>query len=255
MFIPLPKTDSPDGKGCKQSEIMEDRLGIWLRALLRLFFPRRCVVCDRILQEGEEGICLRCNMDMPRTNYHLHADNPVERMFWGKMRLVRASSFFYYYKGSCFRRVLHQLKYNGRKDLGETMGRFMAAELAEAGFFHEVDVIVPVPLHPRKQQLRGYNQSEHIVRGISAVTGIPADAVSLQRRKHTDTQTRKSAYERWENVEGIFCLLHPEHFKGKHILIVDDVLTTGATATACADAFQTVEGVRISILTLAVAGS
>ena len=140
-------------------------------------------------------------------------------------------------------------------DLGETMGRFMAAELAATGFFRGIDVIIPVPLHPRKQKLRGYNQSECIARGVSAVTGIPIDVSSVLRRRHTETQTRKSAYERWENVDGIFLLRYPERFVGKHILIVDDVLTTGATTTACADALKDVGGVHVSILTLAVAGS
>ena len=116
-------------------------------------------------------------------------------------------------------------------------------------------MIVPVPLHPRKQKLRGYNQSECIARGVSDVTGIPLDVSSISRKKHTETQTRKSAYERWENVDGIFCLRRPERFAGKHILIVDDVLTTGATTTACADALKEVEGVRISVLTLAMADS
>ncbi|TWJ17640.1 ComF family protein [Bacteroides zoogleoformans] len=192
---------------------------------------------------------------MPRTDFHLHADNPVERMFWGKIPLVRASSFFYYRKGSDFRHILHRLKYGGRQDLGETMGRFMAAELLSVDFFRDVNVILPVPLHPRKQKSRGYNQSECIARGISHVTDIPVDVSSVSRRKHTETQTRKSAYERWENVDGIFCLHRPEHFAGKHVLIVDDVLTTGATVTACADAFKDVEGIRFSILTLAVADS
>ena len=192
---------------------------------------------------------------MPRTNYHLRKDNPVERLFWGKMPLERATSYFYYHKGSDFRYILHQLKYGGRKDLGDVMGRFMAAELVSAGFFQNIDSIVPVPLHPRKQQLRGYNQSECIARGISVVTGIPVDASSVARKKHTDTQTRKSAYERWENVDGIFCLRYPERFRGKHVLIVDDVLTTGSTITACTDAFKGVENIRISILTLAVAAS
>jgi len=192
---------------------------------------------------------------MPRTDFHLHADNPVERMFWGKIPLVRASSFFYYHKGSDFRNILHLLKYDGRQDLGETMGRFVAAELLSVDFFRDVDVIVPVPLHPRKQKSRGYNQSECIAHGISGVVGIPVDAFSISRKKHTETQTRKSAYERWENVEGIFCLHHPERFSGKHVLIVDDVLTTGATITACADAFGEVEDVRFSILTLSVADS
>lgn len=129
------------------------------------------------------------------------------------------------------------------------------AELAATGFFRGIDVIIPVPLHPRKQKLRGYNQSECIARGVSAVTGIPIDVSSVLRRRHTETQTRKSAYERWENVDGIFLLRYPERFVGKHILIVDDVLTTGATTTACADALKDVGGVHVSILTLAVAGS
>ena len=135
-------------------------------------------------------------MNMPRTNYHLREDNSVERMFWGKIPLERGTSFFYYHKGSDFRHILHQLKYGGRKDLGEIMGRFMAAELAATGFFRGIDVIIPVPLHPRKQKLRGYNQSECIARGVSAVTGIPIDVSSVLRRRHTETQTRKSAYER-----------------------------------------------------------
>lgn len=222
-------------------------------SFIHLFFPRQCVVCGCALQEGEEGICMKCNMEMPRTNFHLHQDNPVERLFWGKMPLERATSYFYYHKGSDFRYILHKLKYEGRKDLGEIMGRFMAAELASTDFFKDIDVIIPVPLHPRKQKSRGYNQSECIATGISAFTGISVDTTSVVRKKHTDTQTRKSAYERWENVDGIFCLHHPERFKNKHILLIDDVLTTGATTTACADAFAGVEGIRISILTLAVA--
>lgn len=234
---------------------MNSILGTWFLSFFQLFFPRQCATCSKILQEGEEVLCLKCNMDMPRTNYHCVKDNPVERMFWGRFPLERATSYFFYRKGSDFRHILHQLKYGGRKDYGETMGRFMAAELMLTDFFREVDVIVPVPLHPRKQQKRGYNQSECIARGISAVTGIGIDTSTVVRTKHTETQTRKFTYERWENVEGIFLLRQPGHFTGKHILIIDDVLTTGATITACADAFQGVEGVRISILTLAMADS
>lgn len=232
---------------------MENTLKTYFLSFIHLFFPRQCVVCGASLQEGEEGICLKCNMDMPRTNFHTTEDNPVERMFWGKMPLERATSYFYYHKGSDFRRILHQLKYGGRKDIGVVMGRFVAAELTATDFFHDIDVIVPVPLHPRKQKMRGYNQSECIAYGVAAVTGVPIDTASVVRSKHTDTQTRKSAYERWENVDNIFYLRRPESFRGKHVLIVDDVLTTGATTTACADAFRVVEGVRVSVLTLAVA--
>lgn len=232
---------------------MTKMLQYWLGPLLHLFFPRCCAVCGEPLVEGEEGLCTRCNIDMPRTNYHKVKDNFVERMFWGRIPLERATSYFFYRKGSDFRKVVHQFKYGGQKELGTTMGRFMAADLSASGFFEGVDVMIPVPLHPRKRKMRGYNQSECIARGVSQVTGIPVDTTSVVRQKHTDTQTRKSAYERWENVEGIFRLLHPEEFAGKHILIIDDVLTTGATTVACADAFGGVEGVKVSVLTLAVA--
>jgi ComF family protein len=194
-----------------------------------------------------------CNINLPRTDYHLRKDNPVEKMFWGKIPLERATSFFFYRKGSDFRQILHQLKYGGQKGIGAIMGRYMAAELLESGFFEGVDVILPVPLHKKKQQIRGYNQSEWIARGIAAVTGISIDTESVVRRKNTETQTRKSFLERWENVEGIFELNHAESLIGKHILIVDDVLTTGATTVECASCLTDIEGIRISILTLAMA--
>ena len=228
---------------------------IWLCSLWRLLVPRCCVVCGNTLQEGEEVVCLRCNMDLPRTGYHLKPDNPVERALWAKMPLVRASSYVYYRRGGSYASVLHLLKYKGRKDIALSLGKQAAAELMPSGFFEGVDVIVPVPLHPRKQRSRGYNQSQWLARGLSAVTGIPVDGKSVTRDKDTDTQTHKSVMERQDNVAGIFSLHAPEAFKGKHVLIVDDVFTTGATVTACADALDGVEGVQVSVLTLAVAGS
>lgn len=225
----------------------------WLYSFISLLFPRCCVVCGRPLAKGEECICAMCNINLPRTNYHLQKDNLVEQLFWGKIPLERATSFFFYRKGSDFRQILHQLKYGGQKEIGAIMGRYMASELTVSGFFEGIDVIIPVPLHKRKQRIRGYNQSEWIARGISAVTGICIDTEVIVRRKHTDTQTRKSTFERWENVDGIFELHHAESLKGKHLLVVDDVLTTGATTVACASRLMEIEGVRISVLTLAVA--
>lgn len=225
----------------------------WLSSFLSLLFPRCCIVCGSPLAKGEECLCMMCNIELPRTNYHLRKDNPVEQLFWGKIPLERATSFFFYRKGSDFRQILHQLKYGGQKEIGAIMGRYMAAELLESGFFGGVDMILPVPLHKKKQQARGYNQSEWISRGVAAVTGIPIDTESVIRRKNTETQTRKSSLERWENVEGIFELHHAESLVGKHILIIDDVLTTGATTVECASCLTKVEGIQISVLTLAMA--
>lgn len=233
---------------------MWHRINIWFESLIHLFFPQRCAVCGSLLHEGEEALCLHCNMDMPRTGYHLRVGNPVERLFWGKIPIERAASYFHYAKGSAFRQILWKFKYEGQKQLAQQMGRLMAAELNQSSFFQGIDVLIPVPLHPYKRRQRGYNQSEQIARGISSITTLPVDTQSLVRHKHTETQTRKSPYERWENVAGIFHLQSPEHFVGKHILLIDDVLTTASTITACADAFVGIEGLRISVLTLAVAG-
>ena len=226
--------------------------GRWLASLARLFVPRRCVVCGACLDDGEEVLCLECDIAMPRTNYHLRADNPVEQRFWGRFPLERATSYFRYGKDGDYRRILFRLKYEGRKDCAEAMGRLMAADLARSGFFEGVDVLLPVPLHPDKQRLRGYNQSACIAQGVSAVTGIPVSVGNVRRLKFTETQTRKSAHQRWDNVDGVFEAVDAAAFAGQHVLLLDDVLTTGATLTACADALAGVEGVRFSVLALAV---
>ena len=229
-------------------------MNTWFHSFWSLLFPRCCVVCGSPLSRGEECLCTCCNINLPRTGFHLRKDNPVECLFWGRIPgLKRASSFLFYRKGSDFRRILHMLKYGGYKELGEVMGRYMSAELSSGEFFYGVDMIIPVPLHRKKQKLRGYNQSEWIARGIASVTGIPLCAECMIREKNTETKTRKSTFERWENVEGIFRLCDTVHFEGKHVLLVDDVLTTGATTVACASAFAGVSGIRISVLTLAVA--
>lgn len=224
----------------------------WSNSFISLFFPRSCLVCNKPLSKSEECMCARCNIDLPRTDYHLWKENPIEQMFWGKIPLVRATSYFYYRKGSDYCHILYQLKYEGQKEIGEIMGRYIAMEILSSGFFQGIDVIIPVPLHKKKQKLRGYNQSEWIARGVSAITAIPIETSAMVRIKNTETQTRKSAVERWENVDGIFCLLSPESYVGKHILIIDDVLTTGATTVACASPFNAVKDARVSILTLAI---
>ena len=225
----------------------------WFSSFFSLFFPRCCLICGGPLAKGEKCLCARCNMELPRTGYHQIKDNLAEQLFWGKIPLGRATAYFFYRRGSDFRHILHQLKYGGQKEIGEVMGRCVAAELLSSGFFEGVDVIVPVPLHKKKQKLRGYNQSEWIARGVSAITSIPVETSGVVREKNTETQTRKSVFERWENVDGTFHLVTPECFVGKHVLIIDDVLTTGATTVACASALEKAGEVRFSILALAIA--
>lgn len=227
---------------------------LWLLSLFRLFFPRRCAVCGACLHGGEDVLCLKCDVGLPRTDYHRVAGNPVERRFWGRFPLERATSYFRYRKGGSYRHVLFRLKYGGRNDYARMMGELLAADLSRSGFFEGVDVLLPVPLHPDKQRRRGYNQSEWLARGVSAVTGIPVSVGQVVRTKNTETQTRKPGLQRWDNMEGVFEVVDATDLAGRHVLLVDDVLTTGATLTACADALASgVEGVRFSVLTLAVA--
>lgn len=190
---------------------------------------------------------------MPRTNYHLQRGNPVEKAFWGQLPIERATSFFYYQRGSSYKSILFNLKYKGRKEVGEVMGRMVAAELSQSDFFSSVDLIVPVPLHPDKQKKRGYNQSEWIAKGVQSITQLPIDTGSVERTKNTETQTQKSRIGRWENVKEIFVLHQPGQFVNKHILIIDDVLTTGSTIAACASVFNEVEGAKVTVLTMALA--
>ena len=190
---------------------------------------------------------------MPKTNYHLVADNELEKRFWGKFPIERASAYFHYVKGSDFDKILFELKYHGQKEVGEYMGRYMANDLLASGFFNEIDIIVPVPLHKKREKERGYNQSEWIASGISKITGIPVNTNSIKRVEANTTQTRKSLWDRWENVQNLFAVVSSSELQGKHILLVDDVLTTGATIASCASKIMEVRGVRISVLTLAAA--
>lgn len=224
-----------------------------IAGLLNLVYPHCCVVCGESLVQGEQFICLSCLHNMPKTNYHLQIENPVEKRFWGKVDLVRGTSFFHFHKGSDFQQLLYELKYKGNKELGEVVGRYAAVDLLEDPDFADIDVIVPVPLHANRLKERGYNQSEWIARGLAAVMHKPIDASHLIRMLPSSTQTRKTVYERYMNMEGIFQLNDPGVFEHKHVLLVDDVLTTGSTLEACILAIQHSEGVRVSIFTLAVA--
>ncbi len=220
---------------------------------LGLLYPNLCLICGENLLKSEQQICLKCLSEIPRTNFHLQKDNPVEKRFWGKADIQKGTSFFFFTKGSPFQKLLHELKYRDNKDIGELMGKYAAVDLLTDETFCSVDYIVPIPLHPKKYAKRGYNQSELICNGISKIFDKPVDTKSLIRKKETSTQTKKTVFERYENTAGIFEVKNKETFENKHILLVDDVLTTGSTIEAAIQAIKQCEGVRVSIFTMAMA--
>lgn len=216
-----------------------------------LLYPNQCVCCNQVLLKQESIICFDCLVGLPRSNFHLREENPVEMLFWGRMKTERATSFFVFQKGSRYQKILHALKYQGLRDAGTVMGRLFAAELSDSGFFQGIDMIVPVPLHRKKERERGYNQSTAIAEGLAQICHLPVESQLLHRKQFTETQTRKGRWERWQNVGELFELRFPEIAVGKHILLVDDVVTTGATLEACGTALLKQKGVKISVATLA----
>ena len=220
---------------------------------ISLLFPRLCYACGNHLLRNEHLICTECYVVIPRTNYHLEEENPVAQLFWGRCLIEKAAAFSFYNKGSRIRNLIHNLKYKGIKEIGYELGRIYALSLKSSGFTTDIDLIIPVPLHPSKKRIRGFNQSETISNGIADVTGLPLDTTSLARITVSATQTKRSRYERWTNVEGIFHVADPETIRHRHILLVDDVITTGSTLESCANELLKTEGVKVSVVALAFA--
>ena len=218
---------------------------------ISLLFPRLCHGCDNHLMRNEKLICLECYILIPRTNYHLEPDNPVAKLFWGRCLIERAAAFSFYTKDSRIRKLIHQLKYKGIREIGPELGRIYAGTLKPAGFLNGIDLIIPVPLHPSKRRQRGFNQSDLISSGISEVSGIPVETGILVRKTVSQTQTRKSRYDRWTNVQDIFSVTDQGRIGGMHILLVDDVITTGSTLEACAGELLKIENVKVSVVALA----
>jgi len=221
-------------------------------SLLGLFYPRLCPACAEVLYGNENILCLKCMSEFPRTGFHLDPENDMARLFWGRVMINHAAAFYYYQKGSRFQNLIHELKYYHQQQLGISLGRWFGAELKDTSFCR-ADLIHPVPLHTVKLKKRGYNQSEQIALGLSESLGIPLETNLIERVVNTDTQTRKTKYERWSNVEGIFRVQKPEKLKNRHVLLVDDVVTTGSTIEACAVPVLALEGTVISALTLGYA--
>ena len=221
----------------------------WISDLIDLIFPRHCCVCGETLSRQERDICLNCLYTLPKIEPHHKKE--IEQIFWGKIDIERAASFMYYRKGSPYNALMHKLKYKDAPEVGTRLAEMAAKELMDSGFFNGITRIVPLPLSKKKLRKRGYNQSEYIAMGLSNITGISVDTSLVKRDIANETQTHKNRDERWENVKDIFSVNGNFSLEEEHVLLVDDILTTGATICSCAATLQKECGCKISIFTLA----
>ncbi|MBK7241244.1 MAG: ComF family protein [Flavobacteriales bacterium] len=226
---------------------------IWGADLVALFLPRHCAGCDTGLNRNEECLCLACLEDLPRTRYHEDPSNPVEQLFWGKVPIHAASAFLHFARSGVTQRMLHRLKYKKDHDVGSMLGGLMATELRDSPRFGSVDAFIPVPLHPKKERIRGFNQSKLLVEGMNKVWPKPMLNDQLLRVVQTTTQTRRGRLDRWTNVKEAFHIPDPVALQGLHVLLVDDVVTTGATIEGCVKALAVVPRIKVSLFTAACA--
>ncbi len=228
-----------------------------LASAVALLYPRRCPICGGSLIPEERFICTACRLRVPTTDFAANADNALSQRFWGLVPVERAAALFWFAEGSAWRDAVHRFKYGGRWVLARRLGEWLGSELRHSGNYNDVDLVLPIPLHWRKRLSRGYNQSEYIAEGVAEALGVECDCRSVRRRRNNPSQARQPRAGRWENVEGIFAVTRPKALRGRHVLLVDDVFTTGATICSCAEAIMAAcEGdVRISVATVAVSRS
>ena len=220
-----------------------------------LISPRLCVVCGNRLAVTEETLCSKCYLHLPRTDFANDLyENIMAKLFWGQIKLEKATALFYYEPHAETAQILYELKYKNHPEIGVVMGRMMAKELMKSGLFEDIDALVPVPLAKKRERERGYNQSLELAKGVSEVTGLPIANLVIRRTKFVGSQTKRGRWERNENVEHVFELVD-DNISDQHLLLIDDVVTTGATVIACAKEMQKASNVKISVLALGFAKS
>jgi ComF family protein len=218
-------------------------------SILHFFFPHICAGCGSDILDDKNELCLRCIDSLPETHFELHRNNPVEKKFWGRLPVQSATAQFYFTRESLIQHLIHQFKYKGNAGLGLQLGKIMGVSLKSSEHFH-ADALVPLPLFSHKEKRRGFNQSEILCKGIAEHLHIPVLKEVITRPRHTETQTHKGRIERWKNMEGKFVLTNAEAIEGKHILLVDDVITTGSTLESCGAELLKAANVRLSIACL-----
>ncbi|MDD4923039.1 MAG: phosphoribosyltransferase family protein [Bacteroidales bacterium] len=229
----------------------------WFKSIVSdvmdLAWPNLCHICEQPLVQGEQHLCMNCLYELPKANFKSFRMNLSADRFYGKVLFEKSAAGYLYQKESNIQTALELLKYKGEKELGECLAKFAGARLFSAGFFEDIDLIIPVPLHKDKAKKRGYNQSEWIAKGLSQISQIPYDAGHLLRTIKNPTQTTKTIWERWENAQGLFELRNADSIAGKHLLLVDDVLTSGSTLCACGQTILKAPQAKISFFALALA--
>lgn len=231
---------------------MDKRISFWHR-VINLIAPEACMVCGARLGIDEQVVCTACNLHLPRTGFVATPyDNVMARRFWGKIPIERAAALFFYEAGSEVSHIIHNLKYHNHPEVGVVLGRMAAEEMAHFDFFDGIDIIMPVPLERKHQRHRGYNQSMEIAQGVSMVTHLPIVKDAVKRTTFHGSQTQKSVAQRMENVEGAFCLTGKADLTGRHVLVVDDIVTSGATICSCVEPMLTIPGLKVSVFSLGV---
>lgn len=200
---------------------------------ITLIYPRYCMGCQDGLIKGEDILCTRCIHELPRTNYHLEPENPIYKRLFGRIPIKFALAFLLFKKGGKVQHLLHELKYNNHPEIGRIIGRVYGEELRDNGYDKYFDSVISIPLHPVKQRRRGYNQSDEFARGLVQALNVNLVSDAVIRSTKTETQTQKSKLKRWENVKEVFRVVNQQAVEGRRILLVDDVITTGATIEAC----------------------
>ena len=216
-----------------------------------MLFPNLCICCDGYISHQENQVCDLCLYTLPKYEENEFKDNSLARKFWGRVSLENVAAQYKLTGSSAVKSIIHQIKYRGNTDLGIAMGEVLGATLMKSTLFTDVNLLLPVPLHPKKERLRGYNQCDLLLTGLGAVMNIPIVKNKLIRKKHNSTQTKKNRYERYINSKEVFYITDIKALQNKHVLIVDDVITTGATIEACASVLLDVDGLKLSVATLA----
>ncbi len=219
----------------------------WIDPVFWLYFPKNCPACGRPLRLFGANICGRCSQNLPETHFFEAPGNPIEKIFYGRLPISAGAAAWYFHKNSALQALLFQLKYKSNEDVGLFIGKQMGALLAASERFDTIDALIPVPLHPQALSKRGFNQAALICEGIGQVWHKPVFTGAITRTKHTNTQTKQNRAVRWENMENAFSIKDPTSIAGKHLLLIDDVITTGATIEACGKTLLSVKDVKVSV--------